>query len=61
MELLLKKKRLPWKYAILTKVDTKNSKFKTRINPSKSSPVLTQIEVISCLEALQKKVCSFSY
>ena len=47
---------IPWKSAILTKVDKKILKLKTRIKPSKSNPILKQIDVISCLDALQKKI-----
>ena len=46
---------IPWKSAILKKVDKKHSKLKTRIKPSKSNPILKQIDFTSCLEALQKK------
>ena len=31
------------------------SKLKTRIKVSKSNPILKQIDLISCFEALQKK------
>ena len=45
---------IPWKSVILAKVDKNISKLKTRIKPSKSVPILKQIDVISCLESLQK-------
>ena len=38
---------------------TKNSKLKTRIKPSKSNPVLKQVDIIRCLQALQKKFVLF--
>ena len=44
---------IPWKSGILTKVDKKVSKLKTRIKPSKFNLMLKQIDVITCLEALQ--------
>ena len=43
---------IPWKSAILTKVDQKSSKLKTRIKPSKSKPFLKQFNFIGCLKAL---------
>ena len=46
---------IPCKSAILWKANKQLSKLKTRIKTSKSNPVLKQIYVISCLEALQKK------
>ena len=44
---------IPWKSAILTKVAKKI--LKTEIKPSKSNAIVKQIDVISCLEALQEK------
>ena len=46
---------ITWQSAVLAKVDKKNSKLKTWIKSSKSNPILKQIDVMSCLEALQKK------
>ena len=43
---------IPWNSAILKKVDKKISKLNTRIKPSKSNPILKQIDITSCLEAL---------
>ena len=45
---------IPWKSSILTKIDKIISKLKTRIEPFNSNPILKKIDVISCLEALQK-------
>ena len=45
--------------AILTNVDQKVSKLKTSIKPSESNPILKQIDVISCLETLQKSLLLF--
>ena len=39
---------------VLKKVHKKNSKLKNRTKPSKSNPILKQIDLISCLEAFQK-------
>ena len=50
---------MPQKSAILTKVKKIISKLKTRIEPSKSNPILKQIDIISCLEPLQK--CFFFF
>ena len=38
---------------------TKNSKLKTRIKPSKPNPILKQVDIIRCLQALQKKFVLF--
>ena len=46
---------IPWRFAILITVDINFSKLKTRFKPFKSNPFLKQIEVISCLQAPQKK------
>ena len=46
---------IPWKSAILMKVDKETSKLKIRIIPSISNLILKQIDVISSLEALQKR------
>ena len=43
-----------WNSAILEKVDKKIPKLKNRIKPSKSNPFVKQINIINCLEALQK-------
>ena len=48
------KSLIPWKFAILTKVDKKFPKIKTRIKSSKSNLILKQTDLISSLEALQK-------
>ena len=46
---------IPRKSTILTNIDKKYSKLKTRIKPSKYNPIPKQMEVISCLETLRKK------
>ena len=53
-------KKIPqefWKSAILTKVEKNISKLKARIKPFQSNPIVKQVDVISCLEALPKKIC----
>ena len=47
------------KSAIITTVLKKNLKYKARIKPSKSNSILKQIDVISYLEALQKRLIMF--
>ena len=41
------------------KFDKKISKLKTVIKPSKPNPILKQIDVVGCLEALQKSLFLF--
>ena len=54
-ELISGESLIPWKSAILTKDEKTISRLETRIKPSRSNPILKQVDVISCLEALQKK------
>ena len=46
---------LPWKNMVLQKVDAKITLLKHRVTLQKSSPVLTQPDVIQHLEELHKK------
>ena len=46
---------IPWKSVTLKKVDWKISKLKARIKPFGFNPILKQIDVINCIEALHKK------
>ena len=62
---LFSDKKIPqesWKSAILTKAEKNISKLKARVKPFQSNPILKQVDVIICLEALQKKIffyCSY--
>ena len=45
---------IPWKSSILTKADKKVSTLKTIIKLFKSNSILKQIDVMNCLEAVQR-------
>ena len=46
---------IPCKSVTLKKVDWKISKLKASIKPFRFNPILKQIDVINCIEALHKK------
>ena len=46
---------IPWKSVALKKIDWKISKPRARVKPFRFNPILKQIDVINCIEALHKK------
>ena len=50
---------IPWKSVALKKIDWKISKLRARVKPFRFNPILKQIDVINCIEALHKSLFLF--